>query len=90
MVEESKTAHSNGSQPTMDPLKKREEFAVSLRRQKKQQIISSKRKRLLGSREGKSQSAAAGLTNNAVDGDEASMAERICEATSSLTNLLTE
>ena len=29
----------------MDPLKKREQFAVSLRKKKKQQIIGEKRKR---------------------------------------------
>jgi hypothetical protein len=29
-----------------DPLKKREQFAISLRKKKKQEIIASKRKRL--------------------------------------------
>ena len=35
-------------QPTMeDPLKKREQFAVSLRKEKKKQMISAKRQRLI-------------------------------------------
>ena len=89
MVEESKQTNSISSQPPLDPLKKREEFAVSLRRQKKQQIISSKRKRLLGSRVSESR-AAAGLTNSVIEEDEAIMAEKINEATMSLMNLLTE
>jgi len=33
--------------PSVDPLKKREEFAVSLRKKKKNAILKSKRKRLL-------------------------------------------
>lgn len=35
-----------------DPLKKREEFAVSLRKQKNKEIISAKRRRLLDNRDG--------------------------------------
>lgn len=35
------------STPNEDPLKKREQFAVSLRREKTKQIISAKRRRLL-------------------------------------------
>ncbi len=44
MVEDRRHFMKNSCE--VDPLKKREEFAISLRKKKKQEILTAKRKRL--------------------------------------------